>query len=53
MLIYKQSSIFKLSKYVHIHFALEKEIKKIAILKKHAEAMRFILRQILLLNKYK
>ena len=36
--------IIKLSKDIHIHFALEKEIRKIAILKKHTEALRSILK---------
>ena len=42
--IYMYIYIIKLSKDIHIHFALEKEIRKIAILKKHTEALRSILK---------
>ena len=33
-----------LSNDIHIYFALEKEIEKIAILKKHTETLRTILK---------
>ena len=36
--------MIKLSSGIHIHFALEKEIGKIAILKKHTEILRSILK---------
>ena len=41
--ISKESSIIKLSSDICIYFALEKELVKIVILKKHAETMRSIL----------
>ena len=36
----------KLSNYIYIHFALEKGIAKTVILKKHAEMLRFILKNL-------
>ena len=41
----KQIPIIKLSNNIDIHFALEKEIEKIVVLKKHAETLRCILNQ--------
>ena len=41
--ISKESSIIKLSSDICIYFALEKELAKIVILKKHAETLRSIL----------
>ena len=41
----KQIPIIKLSNNIYIHFALEKEVEKIVVLKKHAETLRSILNQ--------
>ena len=37
----KLSSIIKLSNDAYVHFALEKEIEKIVILKKHEETLLY------------
>ena len=43
-------SIIKFSNDIHIYFALEKEIGKIAILKKHTETLLSILKAKLVLS---
>ena len=47
VLFINKNLVIKLSDNIHVHFALEKEIGKMAVLKMHPETLRSILKMAL------